>query len=193
MLAGGEALYGYVADGYWCDIGTIGEYMRANADLLNGRLAPAASWAHASDPTSGRMVTVEIAPDAQLIGPIFLGDEVKIKRGAIIHGPTVIRDYTVLDNHARVEPQHHLAQLLHRRGRRTARRHRGPAVQSQDRASMVFEGAVVGDSTVVGEDAIIQAGVKIWPNKEVENGATVKPQHHLGLPGHAACCSAATA
>ena len=38
---------------------------------------------------------------------------------------------------------------------------------------MVFEGAVVGDGTVIGEDAMIQAGVKIWPNKEVETGATV--------------------
>ena len=36
MLTRGEPLYGYIADGYWCDIGTLGEYHRANADLLNG-------------------------------------------------------------------------------------------------------------------------------------------------------------
>ena len=36
MLARGEPLYGYVADGYWCDIGTLSEYHRANADLFNG-------------------------------------------------------------------------------------------------------------------------------------------------------------
>ena len=48
---------------------------------------------------------------------------------------------------------------------------------------MVFEGAVVGDGTVVGEDAIIQAGVKIWPNKEVENGATVSHSIIWGSQG----------
>ena len=37
-----------------------------------------------------------------MFGPIYLGEEVKIKGGVIIHGPAVIRDYTVLDNHARV-------------------------------------------------------------------------------------------
>ena len=26
-----EPLYGYIADGYWCDIGTLSEYQRANA------------------------------------------------------------------------------------------------------------------------------------------------------------------
>jgi mannose-1-phosphate guanylyltransferase/phosphomannomutase len=48
---------------------------------------------------------------------------------------------------------------------------------------MVFEGAVIGDGTVVGEDAIIQAGVKIWPNKEVENGATVSHSIIWGSQG----------
>ena len=34
----GGPMYGYVAKGYWCDIGTLAEYRRANTDLLNGRL-----------------------------------------------------------------------------------------------------------------------------------------------------------
>lgn len=47
---------------------------------------------------------VEIAPDAQLIGPIYLGNEVlKIKGGAVVHGPTFIRDYTIVDNRAQVD------------------------------------------------------------------------------------------
>jgi mannose-1-phosphate guanylyltransferase/phosphomannomutase len=42
---------------------------------------------------------------------------------------------------------------------------------------------VVGDGTMVGEDAIIQAGVKIWPNKEVETGATVSHSIIWGSQG----------
>ena len=39
LLAEGEPLYGYVADGYWTDVGSIGEYSRANADLLRGKMS----------------------------------------------------------------------------------------------------------------------------------------------------------
>src|SRR5256712_2718989 len=38
LLAEGEPLYGYVADGYWTDIGSIVQYARANADLLPGKV-----------------------------------------------------------------------------------------------------------------------------------------------------------
>ena len=91
-----EALYGYVADGYWCDIGTLGEYHRANADLLNGRLN-LGELGKRIGPDIWAGGTVDIAPDAQLIGPIYLGEEVKIKRGAIIQGPrwsAIIRSWT---------------------------------------------------------------------------------------------------
>src|SRR5919206_513774 len=45
---------------------------------------------------------VHIAADAQLHGPIFLGHGVKIKSGASIHGPSVVRDYTVVDARATI-------------------------------------------------------------------------------------------
>ena len=38
LLANNDALYGYVAGGYWCDVGNIPEFLRANHDLLSGRV-----------------------------------------------------------------------------------------------------------------------------------------------------------
>src|SRR5512146_517727 len=38
----------------------------------------------------------------------------------------------------------------------------------------VFEGAVLGDECTVGAGAVVHPNVKIWPNKEIEAGATVK-------------------
>src|SRR2546430_10148673 len=38
LLSEGEPLFGYVADGYWTDVGSIAEYGRANADLLRGKV-----------------------------------------------------------------------------------------------------------------------------------------------------------
>lgn len=171
MLARDEAIYGYVANGYWCDIGTLEEYHRANADLLFGKLdlgelgprIGADIWADE---------TVQVAPDAQLIGPLFLGEGVKIMSGAVVQGPTVIRDYSILDIRSRVSRS-----LIWRNcyiGENAAIYGAVLGRQCSLKArAMVFEGAVVGDNTLIGEDAIIQAGVKLWPSKEIENGATI--------------------
>ena len=59
--------------------------------------------------------------------------------------------------------------------------HRQVSVKPQ---AMIFEGAVIGDETIIGEGAVIQPNVKIWPAKEIESGATVT-SHHLGLAGAA--------
>src|SRR6266545_2253382 len=95
LLAEGEPLYGYVAEGYWTDIGTIAEFARANADVLQGKVVV--------DPL-GREVAPgvwsdgepEIDPSAELVGPIFLGAGAKIGPQARIIGPTVLRDYVVV-------------------------------------------------------------------------------------------------
>jgi mannose-1-phosphate guanylyltransferase / phosphomannomutase len=171
MLAQDEALYGYVTSGYWCDTGTLTEYHRANADLLNGAVNLGELGQHIGGGiwTGGQ---VEIAPDAQLFGPIYLGQEVKVKGGVVIHGPAVIRDYTVLDNRVRVDRSIIMRNCYIGEG---AELH-GAVVGRQcsiKARSVVFEGVVIGDRTVVGEGAVLQPGIKIWPNKEVDAGATV--------------------
>src|SRR6266496_1668721 len=38
LLEKGDPMYGYVADGYWCDVGSITDYMRATGDYLRGEV-----------------------------------------------------------------------------------------------------------------------------------------------------------
>jgi len=42
LLAEKDALFGYVVGGYWCDVGNIPEFLRANHDLLSGKGQPGA-------------------------------------------------------------------------------------------------------------------------------------------------------
>src|SRR5206468_4103075 len=75
MLKNGDPLYGYIAEkGYWCDVGNLPEYMRANADVLQGRVEAEIS----AKKIGGHIWCeegVEIANDAQLIGPIYLAHD----------------------------------------------------------------------------------------------------------------------
>jgi mannose-1-phosphate guanylyltransferase/phosphomannomutase len=181
LLEAGRPLYGYVADGYWCDVGDIGEYIRTNGDVLHRRVQVDEPGQH----IGGGIWTgtgVEIAPDAQLYGPIFLGNEVKIKGGVIIHGPTTIRDYTIVDNRAHVDRSILWRNCYVGEGAEI----RGAIVGRQctvKSKAVLFEGVVLGDNSIVGESAVVHANVKIWPDKEIEPGATVKSSIIWGSRG----------
>ncbi len=181
MLAKGDPMYGYVADGYWCDIGSIPDYIRSTADLLEGRV---------DVPHAGKQVApgvwadedVEIDPTAQLRGPIFLACGVKVKEGATIQGPAVVRDYTIVDNRAMIDRSIiwrncYIGERAEVHGAILCRQ-----VSVKSRA-MIFEGAVVGDQTTVGAGAMIRPNVKVWPDKEIETGATLSTSLIWGAQG----------
>ncbi|MGI6374785.1 MAG: sugar phosphate nucleotidyltransferase [Anaerolineae bacterium] len=181
LLEKGDPMFGYVADGYWCDVGNLSEYMRATADVLSKK---------AKLPDPGQHIGggvyvgdgVDIAPDAQLFGPIYLGNGVKIKQGVIIHGPTVIRDYSVVDRFTYIERSIVWRNCYIGEGVEM----RGAVIGKQcslKRKSVLFEGAVVGDASIVGEGAIINTNVKIWPGKEIEAAATVNSSIIWGAQG----------
>jgi mannose-1-phosphate guanylyltransferase/phosphomannomutase len=39
LVEKGLAVFGYVMRGYWCDIGDAAAYLKAHADLMDGRVA----------------------------------------------------------------------------------------------------------------------------------------------------------
>lgn len=181
LLERHEPIYGYISDGYWCDIGNLSEYRRATSDFLEGKVRGAQLGRH----IGGGIWTgddVEIAPDARLFGPIYLGNSVKIKEGVVIHGPTVIRDHTVVDNRAQVDRSIiwrncYIGENVELRGAVVLRQ---CALKSK---AVVFEGSVIADGTIVGEGAVIHPNVKIWPGKEVESGAIIKTSIIWGSQG----------
>jgi mannose-1-phosphate guanylyltransferase/phosphomannomutase len=172
LMQKGAPLYGYIASGYWCDVGDIAEYVRATGDVLSRRVQVGELGRH----IGGEIYVeddVEIAPDAQLFGPIFLGRGVRIKGGVVIHGPSVVRPFTTVDNRAHLDRaivwrNAYIGEGVELRGAII-----GATCSLKSRA-VVFEGAVVGDDCAIGENAVVHPNVKIWPRKQIEAGATVK-------------------
>ncbi len=181
LLAENVPIAGYVADGYWCDIGNILSLQASTADMLEGKVQYVNLGAH----LGGNIWTdgeVEISPTATLLGPIYLGKSVKVKDGAVIKGPTVIRDYTVVDEHAQIDRSTVWRNCYIGKGVEL----RGAVVLrhcSLKSKSVVYEGAVIGDGSIVGEGAVIHPNVKIWSGKEIEAGAVVKDSVIWGSQG----------
>jgi len=181
MLRRNDRLMGYIIDGYWTDVGTIEEYMRASRDYMQGRV---------SLPRVGQRLfddvwvegDAEIAPDAQFHGPVYLGHGVKIKSGVIVHGPSAIRDYTVVDTRATIDRSiiwrnSYIGERAELRGSIVLRQ-----CNIKSRA-VLFEGTVVGDQTIVNAGAVLGANVKIWPSKEIDEGATITSSIIWGSQG----------
>ena len=181
MLKKGDPIYGYIASGYWCDVGNLSEYMRANADALLGHLEleiPAKNiggniWCEEG---------VQIDEDAQLYGPIYLAQDCQVKSGSIIHGPSTIGQYTIIDERAQVDRSivwnnSFIGERAELRGAIV-----GSSTSIKNKAVM-FEGSVIGDNSIIQEGATIQPNIKIWPDKEIEAGAVINSSIIWGSQG----------
>jgi mannose-1-phosphate guanylyltransferase / phosphomannomutase len=181
MLKKGDPIYGYIANGYWCDVGSLSEYMRANAEALESIVEleiPAKNiggniWCEEG---------VQIDEDAQLYGPIYLAHDCQVKAGSIIHGPSTIGHYTIIDERAQVDRSivwnnSFIGERAELRGAIV-----GSSTSIKSKAVM-FEGSVIGDNSIIQEAAIIQPNIKIWPDKEIEAGAVINSSIIWGSQG----------
>ncbi|MGB7414742.1 MAG: mannose-1-phosphate guanyltransferase, partial [Thermosynechococcaceae cyanobacterium] len=169
LLAKGEPMYGYVADGYWCDVGSLEAYREAQYDALNR--AVKLDFAHPEEsPGLWKGHNNYIDPLAQIHPPVFIGNNCRIGPRAILEPGTVIGDNVtigadadlqrpILWNGVLVGEEAHLRACTITRGARV------------DRRAHVLEGAVVGALSVIGEEAQVSPGVRVWPSKKVEPGA----------------------
>ncbi|MBI3522591.1 MAG: NTP transferase domain-containing protein [Chloroflexi bacterium] len=184
LLDEGEKLYGHVADGYWTDVGSISEYTRANADVLLGRVDIGSLGDQLMDGVFGGG-DVEIDPSAVILGPVFLGKGVKIAGQTQIVGPTVLRDYVVVDVGAVIDRSivwrnSYVGERAELHGTIVGRQ---CALKSR---VVLEEGSVIGDHSVVNEGARVRAQVKVWPDKQVEAGAVVGSSLIWGSQGRRA-------
>ena len=172
VLDDGGLIHGHVADGYWEDVGTTEAYLRAHADVLDGRVELDIDGFGLGD---GIWLGegAEVDPDAHLEAPA--GDRRQLPHrgrrarcGATrCSAPTsscasdAFLERTVCHDHVFVGHDVRLRGSVI--GRATDLRAH----------ARVEEGVVVGDECFVGENAVVNPGVRIYPFKTVEAGAVV--------------------
>jgi mannose-1-phosphate guanylyltransferase / phosphomannomutase len=171
LLAEGAPLYGYIADGYWEDVGTHESYLKAQADMLSGKIDVEVDGFEVS-PGVWVAEGAEVDPEAVLKGPLYVGDYAKVEAGS------ELREYTVLGSNVVVKE----GAFLHRAvihdnvfiGPSTNLR--GCVIGKNTdvmAGARIEEGAVVGDECVIEAEAYVSSDVKVYPFKTIEAGAVV--------------------
>ncbi len=161
-------LYGYVADGYWCDVGTLNSYRDVHRAILDGLVNIEFPGKKIGENVwVGR--NVEISPDAVIHGPVVLGNFVRIKAGAEISEFSVIGDSCVIDEGASVRR----SIILHNTIIGSKSELRGVVIGKRcviESGVAIYEGAVISDDCEIGSGSEIPPGIRVWPEKIVEQG-----------------------
>ncbi len=171
LLEAGVPMHGHVLDGYWQDIGTLEQLRVANFDALEGKVGleipgirlPGDVWV-AEDAAVRDLEPVE--------GPAFIGPNCRIA------DPSSIGPYTVLSRGVTLQPGARVSHSI-----LGARVHvgRGAVVEGAiigngcdlRRHARIHEDVAIGDDAVIGAEASVFPGVRIYPFKVIESGAQV--------------------
>lgn len=161
-------LYGYIADGYWCDIGNLDAYHQANRDILDGLVQVEFPGKKIGDNIwAGK--NVEISPDAELHGPVIIGNFVRIKGGAEISEFSVIGNNCVIEEGTSIRR----SVILHSTILGLKCELRGAIVGKRcvlEEGVSIYEGAIISDDCQIGSGVEIPSGIRVWPDKVIEQG-----------------------
>lgn len=171
LLERHDTMVGYVADGYWCDIGDVSAYMACQYDILDKKVEVELD-AQELSPGIWMGERVSISPSARLEAPVFLGAD------SVIADHANIEHYCIVDSGVHIGPQASLKRAMVHSGC-----HIGPLSELRgcvlcekvalSASAAVFEQAVVGDGCRIGENAVIKPAIKVWPDKLIDDGTQI--------------------
>ena len=171
MLKEGLPLYAYATDGYWCDVGDQGAYVKAQLDLMEGLVdlpLPAA--------LKGGVYLAEgavLSDLATVTGPVFLDKGACAEAGAVLLPGTVLGENAFVAAGARLERTCLWESATVGCGAVL----RGAVLCDFSRAhenTMMEEETALGSYAELFEGAILAPGVKVWPHRSVKKDARVR-------------------
>ena len=172
LMERGEEIFCCTMEGYWCDIGDLGAYLRCQRDMLERKVQCALP---AAPQDSGGVYLRGGMPqgDYDLVAPVYIGEDVEIAPGAVVGPFAVLDDGCAIGERAKIRGSVLLQNSSISNGASLtgAIVCAGAAVR---RDAQLFEGCAVGEGAVIGAGAVLHPEAAVWPHKQVESGAVVR-------------------
>jgi len=173
MLSKQMGLYGKIMDGYWKDVGNVDEYHRVHHDLFTGklnlnlknmRLVLKEGVVHKGN-------NVRIEENVECTGTVILGDDVVLEPGVKLHNCAIghrshfghgcqLKESIVWSD-VSIGANSMLSSTIV-----CSRAKLGENVQ-------MLDNVIISDDCILGHSSTVKANCKIWPGKEVDEGAIV--------------------
>ncbi|MGB9809132.1 MAG: sugar phosphate nucleotidyltransferase, partial [Caldanaerobacter sp.] len=170
LLKKGIPIYGYITEGYWCDIGNTEQYLSSHMDILEGKVDLGYKrMLMEKGFILGRDVVYE---GARIVPPVILGDRVVIEDGAEIGPNVVVGSGSVIKKGSRVKNSVLWEEVYVGSRSQVEGAVLCNKVKVGDSVT-VLENSVVGEGSRIKDFATIRPGVKVWPFKVIEEESVV--------------------
>jgi mannose-1-phosphate guanylyltransferase len=163
----GKGLYGFPADAYWLDIGTPERYLQGTFDIIEGNVQTDVLERLGSG-------FISVADDAvttgRVVPPAVVERGCRVGAGAHVGSLVVLGAGVSVGDHARIERSVVLQGAEIGEGCVLTDCIVGAGARIGDR-TVISGGAVLGEGVTVGADNILTAGMRVFPNTEIPDGA----------------------
>lgn len=171
LLKQQQPLYGYAAQGYWSDIGSLDQYRQTQFDMLDRKVNVVIQ---AAEVMPGLFVepNVHLPSRVSLNGPSYIGSDCSF------HPHSSVGPYTILGQGNIVHSNSSLERTILWEGNLI-----GAHCELQDallmdhvsvgNSSHIQAGAVIGSNCEIGTKAVIKPHVKLWSDKSVPAHAVI--------------------
>jgi len=170
-----KPLFGYVLDGdYWCDVVNLQQYREAQYTVMDGQTRVRIGYDNSEGRSNGVWFSdgSEIDPTAQLLPPVVIGRNCKVKAGAVVGPYSVLGDNCIVEEKAKI----HRSILWDNVYVGVEAQLNACTVCSHatiKQNCLIQEGAVIGARCRIEDDSTIRTQIKLWPDKIIEAGSTV--------------------
>ncbi len=170
LMKNGISIYGALMEGYWKDVGNLTEYRLAHQDVLEGKVKVELLGNRVRE---NIYLDIDAEVDYSLVaeGAVIIGRNTKVGKGVKIRNSVIGKNCVIEDNvhifdsviwdNTYIGRDSHLHESIVCNN------------VSIKEGAHLGEGVVISDHCVIGKNATIKAGVKVWPMKTVEDGATL--------------------
>ena len=171
LLADGTPMFGFIPQGYWCDIGSTGQYIQAQMDMLKGKVQVNIN---ATEREKGIFIhsTAAVAEETLLQAPCYVGPDCQVAGYCSIGPGAVLSSRVAVAQHASIKQS-----ILWEQTQIDANVQLRGAILCDHctvmQGSRVFEGVIVGKNTTIDRMATLLGGVRIWPSKHIERHAVI--------------------
>jgi mannose-1-phosphate guanylyltransferase len=162
-----RGLYGYAAAGYWMDIGTPQRYMQATWDILESEVRTAVGAAISE---AGGVLCPEPLPGGTIHAPAVIGPGCTIAADASVTGRSVLGAAVTIGEGASVDGSVVLDGATIGAFTRVTRSIVGPGAWIGDHCR-IEQTAMVGQGARLGSGNTLTAGVRIFPDVDLPDGA----------------------
>ncbi|MBM7613496.1 mannose-1-phosphate guanylyltransferase/phosphomannomutase [Alkaliphilus hydrothermalis] len=164
-------MYGYVMEGYWCDIGDLNSYKQTHFDILDDKVEiklDAKYLAKGSWIGEG----THMGEGVKIVPPIYIGRNCRIKDNVVLDQYTVIGDDCIIGKDSSMKRSilwegTSLGEQVEARGAVIC--HRAIIKNKVE----LLENAVIGDFTHLAEGVVVKPDIKIWPSKKITENTIV--------------------